>query len=200
MCLSPRLLSCCSAAFSKARGSIARLFRPGEALAQRQKRASADLARGRVPILQRTKRAKPPRRASAERPVDAVAQAVVAADEGKKPRIAAIEGAGREVAPVEGVDAVRTAEDLPPRLRAEIAHRGDPAAVAAEGIVHAVLAAHVGEVVEGEGHVPGPGVSEPDASELREAIRHVAVEHGSAHLRRHLGEAGAAAEEKAPAV
>jgi hypothetical protein len=61
-------------------------------------------------------------------------------------------------------------------LGAQIGHHCDPDAVAAKGVMHAVIAPHMRQKVECERHVSAPCVSDPDAGELREALGHEAMQ------------------------
>src|SRR5947207_6478765 len=90
--------------------------------------------------------------------VDPVARTVPGADQRQEQRgIAVVERMGGKLAAVEGVDRrVRAAGDLLRRLGAEIGHHGDTAAVAGEQVVHALVGAHVREIVECEGDVARP--------------------------------------------
>ncbi|HYC64752.1 MAG TPA: hypothetical protein VEC14_08490, partial [Reyranellaceae bacterium] len=106
-----------------------------------------------------------------------------------------------ELAAIQRIDGrIAAARDLPGGLRAEIGHHGHTVAVARQQVVHAVVHAHVRHVVEREGDVAGPNMGDADAIELREAVDHVLVERGRAHLGGRRGEAGAAAENQPLAV
>ena len=59
---------------------------------------------------------------------------------------------------------------------------------------------HMGQRVEGEGDIAGPGMGDLDPPQLREAIGHVAVEDRRADGRIDLGEPRTAAENHARTV
>ena len=71
-----------------------------------------------------------------------------------------VERQGREIALVERRHPVRAAENLARGLRAQIGHHRNPAAVAAEHVVHPVVTAHMREKIERERDIPGPGVGD----------------------------------------
>src|SRR3954447_19664482 len=101
--------------------------------------------------------------ASREQTIQSIAQAVVAADEGQEPRVAVIKWMLGEFRRIEGADRVRLADDLAGCLIAEICHHGDAAAVAAERVVHAVVASHMRHRIEGKGDIAGPGMGDANA-------------------------------------
>ena len=70
--------------------------------------------------------------------IEAIAQAVPAADDRQKPGVSGIERMIRKFRPIEAAGVVSEARDLSRRLPAEISHHRNPAAVAAEAKVEAV--------------------------------------------------------------
>ena len=70
--------------------------------------------------------------------IEAIAQAVPAADDRQKPGVSGLERMIRKFRPIEAAGVVSEARDLSRRLPAEISHHRNPAAVAAEAKVEAV--------------------------------------------------------------
>src|SRR5713101_682284 len=90
---------------------------------------------------------------SGEQAIEAVAQAIIAADDRQEPRIARIERMVGKIFGVEAAGVIRDAGDLARRLKAEIGHHRDPAAVAAETIMEIVALPHMRQRIECEGDI-----------------------------------------------
>src|ERR1700756_1320595 len=101
---------------------------------------------------------------------------------------------------IETASVVCDAGDLAGRLPTEIGHHRDAAAIASKAVMEIVAASHMRQCVEGKRDIAGPGMSDLDAAQLREAIGHVAVQDRRANNSVYLCEPGAAAEYHTPAV
>ena len=75
--------------------------------------------------------------------IEAIAQAVPAADDRQKPGVSGIERMIRKILPIKAASVVGDPRDLARRLPAEIGHHRNPAAVAAEAKVEAVPLPHM---------------------------------------------------------
>ena len=82
----------------------------------------------------------------------------------------------REFFAVEGTRIIGNASDLASGLCAKIRHHGDARTVAAERVMQPVHLAHMRHLIEREGHIAGPGVSDLNPCQLGEAVKHVLIE------------------------